>query len=448
MTSNKLKDGLPMKQIKEHIQFILQNGIPKPGRTGHVDTDDASIAVFARQLRFDLNQGLPFVTSKKLQVKEMLKELTWMIRGETNVGTLGCGIWNKWSATNDLGIRHARPEADVIADLMKVKPELTTPVEASQWLFELSKKYFTQDPSKPLIDVDAIETAFEITPEFSAMVDWDKVDVEINALGVETTALKVYVKKGDCGPIYGAQWRRFESVSHFQGTKGLQQIDQLLGAYDLLVSSPDSRRNLVDSWNPGLIPKSGASINENIMNGYMGLPPCHMLFQFWVGAENDEGKRTLHLNLRLRSSDTGLGLPFNIGGYAIINHIYALEVDYGVGELVVDMGDAHIYKGHIEGLKEYIARPEHPLPAFLMTKEIYEERKRALILKWVEANTPKDEDYTHQVSRHMEKLYDPESPTSARTRFEILLNNITHEFFDGMFEGYTHEAELKLPLYD
>lgn len=437
-----------MKQIKEHIQFILQNGVDKPGRTGRVDTGDASLSVFASQLRFDLNQGLPFVTSKKLQIIPMLKELTWMLRGETNVNTLGCGIWNKWAANADLGVRQPRSEADVVNDLIKVNPDLKTQVDASMYLFGLMKKHLKQDESKPRVDLDAITDATMLTPDLQQMIDWEAVDKEINDQGVETTTLKVYVKKGDCGPIYGAQWRRFESVSLFQGQKGLQQIDQLLMAYDLLVNSPDSRRNIVDSWNPGLIPKSGASINENVMNGYMGLPPCHMLFQFWVGGVNDAGKRELNLNLRLRSSDTGLGLPFNIGAYAVINHVYALEVDLGVGELVVDMCDAHIYKGHIEGLKEYIERPEHPLPKFIMTKEIYEERKRKLIQKWVEENTPNDEDYDNQVKRHMERLYDPESPTSARTRFEILLNNIDHTFFDGMFQDYIHEPDIKLPLYD
>lgn len=438
-----------MKQIKEHIQFILQNGIDKPGRTGSTMTDDASIAVFARQLRFDLSQGLPFVTSKKLQVTQMLKELTWMIRGETNINTLGCKLWDKWSASSDLGVRYNRPEVEILADLMKIKPELATPADASAWVFELTKRHFTQDPSKPLIDLAAIQTPMDVTKEFESMVDFDAVDKEIMDLGIEPTALKIYVKKGDCGPIYGRQWRRFASVTEFQGEKGLQEIDQLLMVYDTLMTSPDSRRNIVDSWNPGLLPKSGLSINENLINGYMGLPPCHMLFQFWVGKPNEGAtNRTLHLNLRLRSSDTGLGLAFNVGSYAIINHIYALETNMDVGELVVDICDAHIYKGHIEGLKEYVQRPTHALPQFIMTKEIYEKRKRAVIQQWVEANTRADEDYENQVKRHMDNLYNDESPTAARTRFEILLNNIDDTFFDDMFKDYVHEPDIKLPLYD
>lgn len=435
-----------MKQIKDHIQYILEHGILKPGRTGELTTGDASYSVFSRQLRFNLNEGLPFTTAKKLQVIPMLKEITWMLRGETNVNTLGAKIWDKWSATQDLGVREARAEVDVINDLMKVKPELTNQVEASIYLFNLMKKHFVQAEDKPIIDLNTIVDATMITPEISAMINWEGVDKELNDLGVETTTVKIYVKKGECGPIYGSQWRNFQSVASHQGKKGLHAFDQLMYCYDQLINSPDSRRIIFSGWNPGLIPDSKRSINENIIMGNMGLPPCHIMAQFWTGPEV-EGKRTLSLNLRMRSSDTGLGLPFNIGSYSLINHIYALEADMHVGELVVDIIDAHIYRDHVDGLRQYMDNPTHELPKFTMTKELYEERKRKLIMDYIEQQVPHDEDRQFAIDRHVKNLF-ADTPSARRTRFEILLNRIDHTFFDGVIEGYVHEDEIKLPLHD
>ena len=435
-----------MKQIKDHIQYILENGILKPGRNGKTDSGDASYSVFSRQLRFNLSEGLPFVTSKKLHVIPMLKEITWMLRGETNVNTLGCGIWDKWSASQDLGVRTPRPEKDVVSDLMDKMPEFKTYEDVSLYLFGLMKAHFKQDPEKPLIDLDAISDATLVTPEFNAMVDWDALDKTINDLGVETTELKVYVKKGECGPIYGSQWRNFQSVTLSQGVKGLQSIDQLMMCYDLLANSPDSRRIIFDAWNPGLVPKSEHSINTNIAMGNMGLPPCHIMAQFWVGAVV-KGRRSLHLNLRMRSSDTGLGLPFNVGSYALIDHIYALEFDMDVGELVVDLIDAHIYKDHVIGLREYLDRPEHPLPKFVLTKEQYEQRKTDLINAYIERQVPNDEDHEFAIQRHREHLF-ADTDSARRTRFEILLNNIDHTFFEDTIQNYVHEDEIKLNLHD
>lgn len=434
-----------MKQIKDHIRYILENGIVKPGREGRKDTDDASLSTFSRQLRFDLAAGLPFVTSKKLHVIPMLKEITWMIRGETNVNTLGCSIWDKWAAKKDLGVLTPLPEIEVIKQILAVKPELKTDYEASQFLFELTKKYFVQPDNDQVYDVASYKDVTQCPQDFMEHVNWGALDAELKSLGVQGEKLIIYVKAGDCGPIYGSQWRNYQTVALVEGRKGLHSTDQLMGVYDTLMNNRHSRRNIVDAWVPGLAPKSG-NIDSNLINGYMGLPPCHLMFQFYIG-ETKDGREKLDLNLRMRSSDTGLGLPFNIGSYALINHIYAAEFNFVPGELVLDLIDAHIYLDHQEGLKTYLDRPEHPLPTLNFSD--YEERKRKVIDKFIEDNvrTFEGEEREERIAKHRERIY-AETESAARTRFEILLNNITHEFFEGAIENYVCEDEIKLPLHD
>ena len=148
---------------------------------------------------------------------------------------------------------------------------------------------------------------------------------------------------GELGPLYGAQWRRWP-------TKDGRNIDQLAYVLDCLKSRPESRRILFHGWNVEYLPDETLSPQENVLAGRMALPPCHLLYQFYVA--NGE----LSAQLYIRSSDVFLGLPFNIASVACLVHMLAQQADLGVGEVVITLGDAHIYSNHQEQVAMQLAR--------------------------------------------------------------------------------------------
>lgn len=238
-----------MKQYLELLQDVLNNGILKEDRTGV-----GTLSTFGHQMKFDLRNGFPLVTTKKLHLKSIIHELLWFIRGDTNVQYLqenGVRIWNEW------------------AD-----------------------------------------------------------------------------EKGDLGPIYGAQWRRWRSP------KG-EVIDQLAEAIRMIKETPDSRRIIVSAWNVGELTE-------------MHLPPCHTLFQFYV--ENGG----LHLQLYQRSADLFLGIPFNIASYALLLQMVAQVTDLEPRTFVHTTGDTHIYTNHISQVKEQLSRKPRPLPTMKLNPKIKE----------------------------------------------------------------------------
>jgi len=201
-------------------------------------------SIFGYQMRFDLNQGFPLVTTKKLHLKSIVHELLWFLSGETNVAYLqenGVRIWNEW------------------AD-----------------------------------------------------------------------------EQGELGPVYGKQWRRWEAQDG-------RVIDQIQNVVDEIKSNPHSRRLIVNAWNVG-------ELDE------MALPPCHMLFQFFVA----DGR--LSCQLYQRSADAFLGVPFNIASYSLLTHMVAQQCDLKVGEFVWTGGDCHIYDNHHEQVETQLSRKPLPLP--------------------------------------------------------------------------------------
>ncbi len=228
-----------MRQYLDLMRRILDEGVRKEDRTG-----TGTLSVFGHQMRFDLAEGFPLVTTKKLHVKSIVHELLWFIRGETNVRSLreaGVTIWDEW------------------AD-----------------------------------------------------------------------------EAGELGPVYGKQWRSWE-------TNDGRTIDQLAWVVDEIRRNPDSRRLLVNAWNPGDI-------------GEMALPPCHCLFQFFVA----EGR--LSCQLYQRSADVFLGVPFNIASYALLTMMVAQVCDLDPGEFVHTFGDAHLYLNHLEQARLQLTREPRPLP--------------------------------------------------------------------------------------
>ena len=161
-------------------------------------------------------------------------------------------------------------------------------------------------------------------------------------------------EKGDLGPIYGHQWRNWNS-------DGVDQINEVI---ETLKINPDSRRMLVSAWNPSVLPNPNLSFAENISNQKAALPPCHAFFQFYVS--NDK----LSCQLYQRSADVFLGVPFNIASYALLTMMVAQVCNFKPGDFIHTFGDVHIYSNHEEQVKEQLSRSPKPLPIMKLNKEV------------------------------------------------------------------------------
>ncbi len=229
------------------MQRVLDTGAPKDDRTG-----TGTLSVFGHQLRFDLSEGFPMVTTKKLHLKSIVHELLWFLKGDTNIAYLkanGVSIWDEWADAN-----------------------------------------------------------------------------------------------GDLGPVYGKQWRSWAAPDN-------RTIDQMANVLAMLRRNPDSRRLIVSAWNP-------ADVDQ------MALPPCHCLFQFYVA----DGK--LSCQLYQRSADIFLGVPFNIASYALLTLMIAQVAGLKPGDFVHTLGDAHLYRNHIEQAKLQLARVPKPLPTMTLNPDV------------------------------------------------------------------------------
>ncbi|PIC96850.1 thymidylate synthase [Sporosarcina sp. P26b] len=277
-----------MKQYLDLCQHILDTGTKKGDRTG-----TGTYSVFGYQMRFDLAQGFPLLTTKKTAFRLIVSELLWFIKGDTNIRTLiqeRNGIWDEWAFE-----RYVKSEAYTGPDM-------------------------TDFGRRVLKDEE-----FAVTYK-----------VELASFKEKILADEEFAKEhGDLGPVYGKQWRAWDSESGV--------IDQLAQVIDSIKNNPDSRRHIVTAWNP-------AEVDE------MALPPCHLLFQFYVA----DGK--LSCQLYQRSADVFLGVPFNIASYALLIHLIAHECGLEVGEFVHTLGDAHLYQNHIDQVHEQLSREPKELP--------------------------------------------------------------------------------------
>jgi len=257
-----------MKQYLELLQHILDNGDIKTDRTG-----TGTLSTFGYQMRFNLQDGFPILTTKKVHLKSIIHELLWFIQGDTNIKYLvenNVRIWNEWP--------------------------YRTFTKSEDYNGETMKEYVSK---------------IKYSDEFAK-------------------------KHGELGPVYGRQWR------HFEGPDG-KFVDQLAEVIEMIKTNPSSRRLIVNAWNPPLIPD-------------MALPPCHMMFHFYV----NNGK--LSCQLYQRSADTFLGIPFNIGSYALLTMMIAQVCDLELGDFVHTLGDAHIYKDHFDQVALQLTRIPRTLP--------------------------------------------------------------------------------------
>lgn len=262
-----------MKQYLDLLQHILDKGTVKKDRTA-----TGTISTFGYQMRFDLSEGFPLLTTKKVHLKSIIHELLWFISGDTNIKYLvdnNVRIWNEW------------PYA----------------------IYQKSDEY-----------------QGETMEEFVQKI---KDDEEFSR------------KHGNLGPVYGYQWR------HFVGENG-KSVDQLAWVINEIKTNPNSRRLIVNSW-------QAAMIDE------MALPPCHMMFQFYV--QNNK----LSCQLYQRSADTFLGVPFNIASYALLTMMVADVCNLELGEFVHTIGDAHIYLDHLDQVKLQLSRTPRKLPTMKIT---------------------------------------------------------------------------------
>ena len=269
-----------MSNIEKQYQGILRKlvlyGKEKGDRTG-----TGTLSYFGDQIRHNMADGFPLLTTKKMAIKTMMTELKWFLKGDTNIKYLvdnNCHIWN--------------------GDAYKAYRRIPTN--------QLDERTF----------VHRMKTQ-----------DW-------------------FAKEwGELGPIYGKQWRNWESQK-FNVAKGegyLLQIDQIAKLIVDIKNNPDSRRLMVSAWNVGEV--------EEVV-----LPPCHYGFQCYV----QDGKLSLMWNQR--SCDTFLGIPFNIASYATLLLLLCKETGLEAGELIGNLGDVHLYKNHIQQAKEQINREPYPLP--------------------------------------------------------------------------------------
>jgi thymidylate synthase len=234
-----------MRQYEDFMRHVFEHGVHKTDRTG-----TGTRSWFGYQMRFDLREGFPLVTTKKLHLRSIIHELLWFLQGSSNVGYLRDNkvtIWDEWARDD-----------------------------------------------------------------------------------------------GELGPVYGVQWRSWP-------TPDGGSIDQISQVVQQIRSNPDSRRLIVSAWNVSDIPK-------------MALPPCHLLFQFYVA----EGR--LSCQLYQRSCDIFLGVPFNIASYALLTHMVAQQCDLEVGDFVWTGGDCHIYSNHREQVLEQLAREPRPYPRLVITR--------------------------------------------------------------------------------
>lgn len=292
------------KAYLDLCRMVLDKGENKGDRTG-----TGTYSVFGHQFRFDLSEGFPLLTTKRVPFRLIKSELLWFLKGDTNIQYLlkhNNNIWNEW------------PFKRWVESEDYQGPDMTDFGIRSQ-----------QD--------DAFKEVYEKEMEsFKEKIVSD-----------DTFAAKY----GDLGNVYGKQWRMWET------TRG-ETIDQIQHVINQIKNNPNSRRLIVSAWNP-----------EDISPDRAALPPCHVLFQFYVA----NGK--LSCQLYQRSGDIFLGIPFNIASYSLLTHLIAEECGLEVGEFIHTIGDAHIYSNHIEQVKTQLSRELKELPTLSIksgAKSIFE----------------------------------------------------------------------------
>ena len=279
-------------QYLKLVDKILKEGVEKDTRAGKTRS------IFGVQMRFNLKEGLPMLTTKKMFAKGVIHELLWFLKGDTNIKYLvdnGVHIWD------DDAYRHYLTLVDKHNEASQTEPE-------RDWFKRPSLQKLSKDEF-----MERVKTGYKM---------WVVVDKRAYIMSYQPNTFEYEYQFGDLGPVYGEQWRNFGGV------------DQVKEVIDKLRKNPDDRRIMISAWNVGEIKD-------------MALPPCHYSCQFYT-KKLENGKRELSCLWNQRSVDTLLGLPFNILSYAILTHIIAQCAGMEVGELIFNGGDVHVYENQIE----------------------------------------------------------------------------------------------------
>jgi thymidylate synthase len=328
------------------LKDILENGTKKETRNG------STLSVFGRQIRHKMSEGFPLLTTKKMSWKSIVTELLWFLRGDTNIKYLvdnDTSIWNGDAYKNWCRQFEVDPNNFDGEELMKGHNDQC-------WgypLLENTSKEYKRGQINAYLEGKGEKPFFYLTQE--EFIKRIKTDNE-------------FAKKwGELGPIYGKQWRDWKGFHEGQhdilkvvyGTEGREHylvgIDQIANLINDLKTNPDSRRLMVNAWNVGELDQ-------------MVLPPCHNLFQMY--SVEKEGKRHLSIMVNIRSNDVPLGLPFNIASYALLLEIIARLTNMISDEIIINIGDAHIYLNQIEGIKEQLTREPFGLPKLVIYNQV------------------------------------------------------------------------------
>lgn len=446
MTEQKINN-----EYEKLLQHILDNGVHKDDRTGTGTT-----SIFGYQMRFNLQEGFPLITTKKIHTKSMIHELIWFLNGDTNVKYLednGVKIWDAWRKPYTLvrevvyidkkempyvpysgdfsrkGVNASKgSEDDKLANSwVRMMKRCYDPTHekysmygavgvsvASEWHdpqtfindvktiphwyykqnnwneFELDKDYYGSSQYGPTTCVwlrtdennfyTKSASVTKVTNAEGEVREYLTQSIAAKTIGMSTSSMNRFIKhgipttlkannkifigwefeisegienklarleliqEGELGEIYGKQWRAWPDPYNPGET-----IDQISDVIEQIKTNPDSRRLIVNAWNPAALP-------------FQALPACHTLFQFYVV----DGR--LSCQLYQRSGDALLGIPFNIGSYSLLVHMIAAETGLEVGEFIHTIGDAHIYDNHLEQVKLQLSRDVRPFPTLKLKK--------------------------------------------------------------------------------
>lgn len=335
-----------MQQYIQTLQDILQHGKDHPDRT-----KVGRRSIFGHQERYDLQDGFPLVTTRKIATKAMVQELLWFIKGETNTTKGGCpSFWDKWAVDKS----HIEK---LVSDASIGIPE-EEEEEASKVLV------------KRLLD----EYQGSIGPMYghvwrNAPVTTDRSTVDKTAEQLPSDKLKLYQEEYD-ELVFLNKEREPIPFIQYANNRYAQSVDQLNELILNLKDRPHSSRHCITAWIPEYIPPETLSPQEAVLYGYGSLAPCHAFFQFFVHAAEEGSLPTLDCQMYQRSVDYPIGRPYNIAQYALLLSMVAQVVDMTPGTLVLTSGDLHIYSNQIEGVKEQITREPKPLPKLVLNPAI------------------------------------------------------------------------------
>lgn len=409
------------QQYTDHMARILREGQASDDRTG-----TGTRRLMGLQMRFNLQEAFPFVTTKKVSLPFIARELEWMMDGNTSQEVLKnvykCTIWDEWGDQfGRLGpvygaMFRRRPATNiqmVNVPVDKRKGRYLTDKEADKiirahysagakegdpaWMAWARMIRIVANANKKISEDKRIPESMQRISVCQEWLDFDKFAVDFYSLpGCELVQTDnadswFFFTNNDGKGLFAKDTLQIvESYKHsLLSLAGLQTreqlhdkgifdrvivprfyIDQMAEAIHQLKTNRTNRRIIVDAWEPSLLPKDGLHPTKQAAEGLMALAPCHCMFQFFAVPQARGQRFKLNLQLYQRSADFALGVPYNIAFYALLMHVIARECDLEVGELVWTGGDCHIYSNHIETAKKQVRRKCRPMPTLELDESV------------------------------------------------------------------------------